>query len=141
MRIISAAVLLALFAGALQGCAFLATPLATGAIGGAQLAIKGAELQQQIRKANVQKAIDAPFEQVWSAAVTVPADLEIAVTRSQENELGDGGIVEGVVKSTRIKIVVAKLTEKITKIGIWANGDKALAELLAERINDQAKTK
>ncbi len=141
MKIILAAILFAFLAGALQGCAFLATPLATGAFGGAQLAIKGAELEQQIRKADVRKAIDASFEQAWVAAVTVPADLDIAITRSQANELRDGGVVEGVVKSTRIKILVAELTEKVTEIGVWANGDKALAELIAEKINEHAKVK
>lgn len=138
MKVISAAILLVFLAAALQGCAFLATPLATEAVGGAQLAVTGASLGKQIRKADVQKDVDASFEQVWAGTVPVLANLGITIARCEENAQRDGGLVEGVAQKTKIKIIVAKLTEKITEIGIWAHGDKALAELIAERINEHA---
>jgi heme O synthase-like polyprenyltransferase len=60
MKSISAVLFFVFFVGvwlALQACALLTAPVATEVIGGAQLAIKGAELQNEIRKADIQEAI------------------------------------------------------------------------------------
>jgi hypothetical protein len=45
---------------ALRVCALLTAPVASEVIGGVQIAIKGAELQNEIRKADVQEAIVRP---------------------------------------------------------------------------------
>ena len=42
-------------------------------------------------------------------------------------------------KKIKVKVVAVKLTEKITEIGIWTGHDKALAELIAEKIKEEAQ--
>ena len=57
MKIISAVLLFVFLAAiglALHRCALMTTPMTTAVIGGTQLAIKGAELEKEIRKADVQ---------------------------------------------------------------------------------------
>jgi len=139
MKIISA---LLLFAGiwlTLHACALMTVPLTTAAIGGAQLAIKGAELQKEIRKADVQEAIAASFEKTWDMSVTALTNLHIEIVRIEKTKDGDGGSIEGLAKRIKIKVVAVKLTEKITEIGIWTGHDKALAGLIAEKIREAAQ--
>ena len=122
----------------LHGCAFLSTPIASALIGGAQLAIKGAELQKEIRKADAQLAVDTPFEKAWDGCLTALVNLDIEGIRSERTTQGDGGVFEGEAAKTKIRVVVVKLTEDITEIGIWASRDKALADLICERIKEEA---
>jgi hypothetical protein len=136
------AVLFVFFAGlglALHACTLLTYPIATAAIGGAQLAIKGAELQKEIRKADAQEAIDTSFEKTWDASLIVPVNLHIEIIRIEKTREEDGGLIEGLAKKIKIKIVAVKLTEKITEIGIWTHHDKALAGLIAEKIKEEAQ--
>ncbi len=124
---------------ALQACAALTAPIATEMISGAGLAIKGAELQKEIRKADVQEAVDRPFERVWDMSIITMVDLGIEIIKSERNPQDDGGVIEGLVKKRKIKVIVVKLTEKITEIGIWTKHDLALAGLIAQKIKEEAK--
>jgi len=121
-----------------QACTLLAYPWATAAIGGTQLVIKGAELQREIRKADAQKALDLSFEKTWDGSVMALVNLDIEFVRSARDPQEGGGSIEGMAKKTKVKVAVVKLTEKITEIGIWASHDKALAELIAEKIKEEA---
>ena len=123
----------------MHACATLTAPVATEMISGAELALKGAELQKEIRKADVQEAVDTPFERVWDTSIITLVNLDIGIKKSERNPQDDGGIIEGLVKKKKVKVIVVKLTEKITEIGIWAGGDKALAGLIARRIRDEAE--
>jgi hypothetical protein len=122
----------------LHGCTLLTSPIASAVIGGAQLAIKGAELQKEIRKADAQLAVDTPFEKAWDASLTVLVNLDIEGIRSERTTQGDGRLFGGMAKKTNIKVVVVRLTEEITEFGIWASHDKALADLICERIKEEA---
>ena len=147
MKIISYALF---FAGAclsLHGCVYLAAPVTVAAIGGAGLVIKGAELQSQIRKADAEEALDVPFEKTWDASKAALSDLDIEVALSKRTEQGNGGIVEGKVKGTEVKVAIIGLTAKITELGIsathpgclWSTHDKALANLIADKIREEAQ--
>lgn len=122
-----------------QACALLTAPVATEVLGGAQLAIKGAELDKEIRKADVQVAIEIPFEKAWDMAIIALVNLDIEITRSERNPQENGGIIEGLVKKEKIRVIAVKYTEKITELGIWAHHDKALAGLIAEKIKEEAR--
>jgi hypothetical protein len=122
---------------ALHGCAVVASPIASAVIGGAQLAIKGAELQKEIKKADTQLAVEAPFEKAWDACLTALVNLDLEGIRSERTTLGDGGLFQGEAGKTSIKVAVVKLTEQITEIGIWASHDKALAELVSQKIVEE----
>ena len=65
-------------------------------------------------------------------------NLDIEGIRGKRTAQGDGGIIEGVAKKTKIRVVIAKLTEEITEFGIWTSHDKALADLIRERIKEEA---
>ena len=122
---------------ALQACTTLITlPLATF-FGGAQLAIKGAELQKEIRKADVQEAFDSPFEKTWNMSVIALVNLHIEVTRIGKTPEGKGGLIEGRAQKIKIKVIAVEVTQDITEVGIWAEHDKALAELIAEKIREE----
>ncbi len=123
----------------LQSCLLLTSPLATTAISGAQLAIKGVELQKGLGKADAQEAFDRPFQETGELCVTALTNLHIEISRVEKNKEGDGGLIEGLAGKTRVKIVVVQLTEKITEIGIWTDQDKALAGIIAEKIRKEAR--
>jgi hypothetical protein len=108
-------------------------------IGGAQLAIKGTELQKEIRKADAQEAIDTPFEKTWDKSVIALVNLHIEIIRTERNKVEDGGLIEGSAKKIKVKVIVVKVTEEITEIGIWTGHDKALAGLIAEKIKEEAQ--
>ena len=135
---VSLFILLAGLGAALQACALIASPLATTAIGGAQLAIKGVELQSELRKADAQEAIDTPFHETWGIISTALISLDIEISRVEKNEEGDGGLIEGLARKTKIKVLVVRLTEKITEIGVWTGHDNALARLIIEKIKEKA---
>ncbi|MGD0232177.1 MAG: hypothetical protein ABSC19_17780 [Syntrophorhabdales bacterium] len=142
MKIISAVLSLVFLAGvwlALQACTLITVPLTEAVFGGAQLAIKGAELQKQIRKADAQEAIDASFEKIWDTSVIALMNLHIEIMRIEKTREEDGGSIEGSAKKIKVKVVAVKLTEKITEIGIWASHDKALARLIADKIKEEAQ--
>jgi len=142
MKIISAVLSCVFLAGvwlALQACTLLTAPMTAALIGGAQLAIKGTELQKEIRKADAQEAIDTPFEKTWDKSVIALVNLHIEIIRMERVREGDGGFIEGLAKKIKVKVVAVKLTEKITEIGIWAGHDKALAGLIAEKIKEEAQ--
>ena len=142
MKKFSAILLCVFFAGislALQACTtFLTLPLAT-LFGGAQLAIKGAELQKEIRKADVQEAFDRPFENTWNVAVIALVNLHIEITRVGKTQEEDGGLIEGRAQKIKVKIIAVELTEDITEVGIWTEHDKALAGLIAEKIREEGQ--
>ncbi len=142
MKNLPAAVLCVFFVGislVLQACALITSPITTTVLGGAQLAIKGTELQKEIRKADVRKALDSPFENTWNMASKAMVDLRIEITRSVRTDKDKGGLIEGRAQKIKVKLVVLKLTEDITEIGIWTEHDKALAELIADKIREEVE--
>ena len=142
MKIISAVLLFVFVAAvwlALQACTLLTVPMTTAVIGGAQLAIKGAELQKEIRKADAQEAIDTSFEKTWDMSLIALVNLHIEIIKIDKTKEEDGGLIEGLAKKIKVKVVAVKLTEKITEIGIWTNHDKALAGLIAEKIKEEGQ--
>ena len=133
-------ILCVFFAGiglALQACTTLISLPLTTFFGGAQLAIKGAELQKEIRKADVQEAFDSPFEETWNMSVIALVNLHIDVTRVGKTPEGKGGLIEGRAQKIKIKVIAVEVTQDITEVGIWAEHDKALAELIAEKIREE----
>ncbi len=142
----SSAILLCVFffAGislAFQACTALTTLPLASVFGGAELAIKGAELQKEIRKADDQEAFNSPFEETWNMTLKGLENLSMEITRIKRNQQGDGGLIEARSQKIKIKIVTAKITEKITEIGIWAGNDKALASLIAQEIKEAGQKK
>ena len=123
----------------LQACTLLSLPVTTTVMGGAQLATKGAELQSEIRKADVREAFDTPFERTWNMSAIALVNLHIEINRIEKTPNGDGGLIEGLAKKKKIKVVAVEITENITEIGIWAEHDKALAGLIAEKIKEETQ--
>lgn len=64
-------------------------------------------------------------------------NLRIEITKTQRNEAGDGGIIEAQAEKIKVRIVLAKVTENITEIGIWAGHDNAFARLIVEEIKGE----
>jgi hypothetical protein len=122
---------------AVQTCALITSPITTTVLGGAQLAIKGTELQKEISKADVRDAFDAPFEKTWNMAAKALEDLHIEITKIGTTDEGKGGIMEGRAEKIKIKLIGVELTQNITEIGIWAEHDKALGELIAEKLRGE----
>jgi hypothetical protein len=121
----------------LQTCALITSPITTTVLGGAQLAIKGTELQKEISKADVREAFDSPFEKTWTKSAKALEDLHIEITKIGTTDEGKGGIMEGREEKIKIKLIGVELTQNITEIGIWAEHDKALGELIAEKIRGE----
>jgi hypothetical protein len=142
MKKFSAILLCVFFAGmslCLQTCTtLLSLPLST-ILGGAQLAIKGAELQKEIRKADVQEAFDSPFEKTWNVTLIALMNLHIEITRIEKTKEEDGGLIEGRAEKIKIKLIAVEVTQNITEIGIWAEHDKALSGLIAEKIREEGQ--
>ena len=126
---------------ALQSCSLITVPLTTTVIGGAQLAIKGAELQKELSKADVRKSFDCSFEKTWNMGAIALVNLHIEITKIAKTQEGNGGLVEGHAKKIKIKVIAIEITENITEIGIWADSDKALADLIAEKIKEEVERK
>jgi hypothetical protein len=134
--------LFAVFAGmslALQSCASITLPLTTTVFGSAQLAIKGTELQKELKRADVRVAFDDPFERAWNMSAIALVNLRIQVTKIGTTQEENGGLIEGRAGKTTVKIVAVELTENITEIGIWTEHNKALAELIAEKIREEVQ--
>jgi len=136
----SAILLCVFFAGislGLQACTMLMSLPLTTFFGGAQLALKGAELEKEIRKADVQEAFDSPFEKTWNMSVIALVNLHIEVTRVGKTPDGKGGLIEGRAQKIKIKVIAVEVTQDITEVDIWAEHDKALAELIAEKAREE----
>ena len=134
------ALLWVFFAGtwlALQSCSLLTIPLTTTVFGGAQLAIKGAELQKELSKADIRKSFESPFENTWNTAAISLVNLRIEITKIGKTPEGNGGLIEGRARKIKIKVIAVEITENITEVGIWTDYDIALAELIAEKIKEE----
>jgi hypothetical protein len=147
MKTISYVLFLAGVCLSLQGCVYLAAPATTAVLGGAGLIIKGAELQNQIRKADAQEAFALSFENTWDASMAALLNLDIEVTLNKRAAPRNGGLIEGKTRETDVKVVIIRLTEKISEVGVsathpgclWASHDKALATLIADKIREEAQ--
>lgn len=142
MKNFPAFLLFVVFAGislALPTCASITIPLTTALFGGAQLAIKGTELQKEIKRADVRVAFDSPFEKTWNMSAIAMVNLHIEITKIGRTEEGNGGLIEGQARKIKVKLVAVELTEDMTEIGIWTDHDKALAELIAEKIRGEVQ--
>jgi hypothetical protein len=128
------------FAGiglALPSCGFITIPLTTTVLGGATLAIKGAELQKELSKADVRKSFESPFENTWNTAAIALVNLRIEIAKIGKTPEGNGGLIEGRARKIKIKVIAVEITENITEVGIWTDYDIALAELIAEKIKEE----
>jgi len=130
------------FAGtclAVQSCSLITLPLTTTVFGGAQLAIKGAELQKEISKADVRKSFNSPFEKTWNMAAIALVNLHIDISKIGKTQEGGGGLIEGQANKIKVKVIAIEITEDITEVGIWTDHDKAVAELIAEKIKEEVQ--
>jgi hypothetical protein len=142
MKNFPAVLLWIFFAGtclALPSCSFVTLPLTTTVLGGAQLAIKGAELQGEISKADVRKCFNSTFERTWNTAAIVLVNLHIDISKMGKTKDGDGGLIEGQAKKIKVKVIAIEITQNITEVGIWTDYDKALAELIAQKIKEEVQ--
>jgi hypothetical protein len=127
---------------ALQSCGFITIPLTSTVLGGATLAIKGAELQKELSKADIRKSFDCSFEKMWNMAAIALVNLRIDIAKiAKTPPEGDGGLIEGRARKIKVKVIAIEITENITEVGIWADYDKALAELIAEKIKEEVERK
>jgi hypothetical protein len=123
----------------LQSCSFITLPLTSTVFGGAQLALKGAELQKEISKADVRKSFESPFEKTWNMAAITLVNLHIEIAKIEKTSDGIGGLIEGRARKIKVKVIAIEITENITEVGIWTDYDKALAELIAEKIKEEVQ--
>jgi hypothetical protein len=123
----------------LQSCSFITLPLTSTVFGGAQLALKGAELQKEISKADVRKSFESPFEKTWNVAAITLVNLHIEIAQIGKTPDGNGGLIEGRARKIKVKVIAIEITENITEVGIWTDYDKALAELIAEKIKEEVQ--
>ena len=121
----------------LQSCSLITLPLTTTVLGGAQLAIKGAELQKELSKADIRKSFESPFENTWNTAAIALVNLRIEIINMGKTPEGDGGLIEGRVKERKVKVIAIEFTENITEVGIWTEYNQAFAELIAEKIKEE----
>jgi hypothetical protein len=139
------AVLLGAFFGilgpVLQSCGFITIPLTSTVLGGATLAIKGAELQKELSKADIRKSFDCSFEKTWNMAAIALVNLRIEIAKIGKTPEGDGGLIEGRARKIKVKVIAIEITENITEVGIWTDYDIALAELIAEKIKEEVERK
>jgi len=131
------AVFFAVLGPVLQSCSLLTIPLTTTVFGGAQLAIKGAELQKELSKADIRKSFESPFENTWNMAAIALVNLRIEITKIGKTPEGNGGLIEGRARKIKVKVIAVEITENITEVGIWTDYDIALAELIAEKIKEE----
>jgi hypothetical protein len=131
------AIFFAVLGPVLQSCSLLTIPLTTTLFGGAQLAIKGAELQKELGKADIRKSFESPFENTWNTAAIALVNLRIEITKIGKTPEGNGGLIEGRARKIKIKVIAIEITENITEVGIWTDYDIALAELIAEKIKEE----
>ena len=142
MKCLSAVLLGAFFAAGvpiLQSCSLITLPLTSTVFGGAQLALKGAELQKEISKADVRKSFESPFEKTWNMAAITLVNLHIEIAQIGKTPDGNGGLIEGRARKIKVKVIAIEITENITEVGIWTDYDKALAELIAEKIKEEVQ--
>ncbi|HXZ34438.1 MAG TPA: hypothetical protein VEL68_00310 [Thermodesulfobacteriota bacterium] len=142
MKCLSAVLLGAFFAAwipILQSCSLITLPLTSTVFGGAQLALKGAELQKEISKADVRKSFESPFEKTWNMAAITLVNLHIEIAQIGKTPDGNGGLIEGRARKIKVKVIAIEITENITEVGIWTDYDKALAELIAEKIKEEVQ--
>ena len=123
----------------LQSCSFITLPLTSTVFGGAQLALKGAELQKEISKADVRKSFESSFEKTWNMAAITLVNLHIEIAKIEKTPDGNGGLIEGRARKIKVKVIAIEITENITEVGIWTDYDKALAELIAEKIKEEVQ--
>ncbi len=123
----------------LQSCSFITLPLTSTVFGGAQLAVKGAELQKEISKADVRKSFESPFEKTWNMAVITLVNLRIEIAKIEKTTDGNGGLIEGRAGKIKVRVIAIEITENISEVGIWTDYDKALAELIAEKIKEEVQ--
>jgi hypothetical protein len=123
----------------LQSCSFITLPLTSTVFGGAQLAVKGAELQKEISKADVRKSFESSFEKTWNMAAITLVNLHIEIAKIEKTPDGIGGLIEGRARKIKVKVIAIEITENITEVGIWTDYDKALAELIAEKIKEEVQ--
>ena len=131
------AVFFAVLGPVLQSCSLLTIPLTTTVFGGAQLAIKGAELQKELSKADIRKSFESPFENTWNTAAIALVNLRIEIIKIGKTPEGNGGLIEGRARKIKVKVIAVEITENITEVGIWTDYDIALAELIAEKIKEE----
>ena len=72
-------------------------------------------------------------------SVIALVNLHIEIIKVGRTQEGDGGLIEGQVQKIKIKVIVVEFTHDITEIGVWTEHDKALANLILEKIREEQK--
>ncbi|HWT83402.1 MAG TPA: hypothetical protein VN648_31920, partial [Candidatus Methylomirabilis sp.] len=123
----------------LQSCTVLLTVPFVTFFGGAELALKGRDLYNQMKRADGRRAFELPFEETWDNTLQVLNDLSLETNKAGKNKEGDGGVVEAKSRDAEIRIAVVKLTEKVSEVGIWAKRDQPLAALILDKISEETE--
>jgi hypothetical protein len=114
------AVLLGAFFGilgpVLQSCGFITIPLTSTVLGGATLAIKGAELQKELSKADIRKSFESPFEKTWNMKVKVIA-VEITENITEVGIWTDYDIALAELIAEKIKEEVERKDTQVHGVG------------------------
>jgi uncharacterized protein (DUF433 family) len=72
------------------------------------------------------------------AAITL-VNLHIEIAKIEKTPDGIGGLIEGRARKIKVKVIAIEITENITEVGIWTDYDKAIAELIAEKIKEEVQ--
>ena len=72
------------------------------------------------------------------AAITL-VNLHIEIAKIEKTPDGNGGLIEGRARKIKVKVIAIEITENITEVGIWTDYDKAVAELIAEKIKEEVQ--
>ena len=65
--------------------------------------------------------------------------LHIDISKIGKTQEGGGGLIEGQANKIKVKVIAIEITEDITEVGIWTDHDKAVAELIAEKIKEEVQ--
>ena len=98
----------------------------------------GADLHKEITKADMKTSVAVNFEKAYESTTLALKNLDIEIKESKQNEKKDGAVITGKTPKHNIKIVLAKVTNTTTQIGIWTSRDMEFATLIVDEINKSA---
>ena len=98
----------------------------------------GADLHNEITKADMKTNVAVSFEKAYESTTLALKNLDIEIKESKESEKKDGAVITGKTPKHNIKVILAKITNTTTKIGVWASRDMEFATLIVGEINKSA---
>ena len=98
----------------------------------------GADLHNEITKADMKTSVAVSFEKAYESTMLALKNLDIEVKESKQNEKKDGAVITGKTPKHNIKVVLAKVTNTTTQIGVWTSRDMEFATLIINEINKSA---